>query len=107
MHATSSYYVCVILASSMHPTVRNQSVNVWHPAMTQNTNYEFWRFLPCQQALIAQLGERQTEDLKVASSILAQGNFFVLQTSSYLLASTFYDHELRKTVKALFYVCVR
>jgi hypothetical protein len=25
-------------------------------------------------ALIAQLGERQTEDLKVASSILAQGN---------------------------------
>jgi hypothetical protein len=30
-----------------------------------------------------------------------------LQTSSYLLASTFYDHELRKTVKALFYVCVR
>ena len=29
-------------------------------------------------ALIAQLGERQTEDLKVHSSILCQGRFFLL-----------------------------
>ena len=33
-------------------------------------------------ALIAQLGERQTEDLKVASSILAEGTIFIYNKQS-------------------------
>ena len=57
--------------------------------MTPNVKFST-AFLLIQQAVIAQLGERQTEDLKVPGSIPGRGSFFNLH-SFFFRISWFYD----------------